>query len=158
MFSYLLKPASRLVVVIGFKRWAAQSNIFPEFLAFFWPTFLIFKKSKKSLMMIYMHAFILWHTDLLLHNDHETNNKTMAIAMQQLCKYSAVQGLLLGSSPRTTMEVLLGAVFYMWSAPKLYFSTNRVQRTGLSVQAPSSTNNDTLKVATVVQQDHQRAE
>jgi hypothetical protein len=27
-----------------------------------------------------------------------------------------------------------------------------IQRTGLSVQAPSSTNNDTLKIATVVQE------
>jgi hypothetical protein len=34
---------------------------------------------------------------------------------------------LLGSGPRATMEVLLEAVFSMWSAPRLYHATDRVQ-------------------------------
>jgi hypothetical protein len=35
---------------------------------------------------------------------------------------------------------------------KQHLPQHEIQRTGLSVQAPSSTNNDTLKIATVVQQ------
>jgi hypothetical protein len=34
---------------------------------------------------------------------------------------------------------------------QLHLSQQEIQRTGLSVQAPSSTNNETLKVVTVVQ-------
>jgi hypothetical protein len=52
----------------------------------------------------------LWHIDLLLGNDRETN-KTMAIARQHFRKYATVLELLLGSSPRATVEVLLEVVF-----------------------------------------------
>jgi hypothetical protein len=45
------------------------------------------------------------------------NNETTAIAGQQLEP-------LLGSGARTTMEVLLEAVFSMWFAPSLYLSTD----------------------------------
>jgi hypothetical protein len=55
---------------------------------------------------------ILWHIDLLLGNDCETN-KTVAIARQQLCKYTTVLEPFLGSSPCATMEVLLEVVFSM---------------------------------------------
>jgi hypothetical protein len=48
----------------------------------------------------------------------------MAIAMQQLCKYTTVLEPLRGSSPRTTMEVLLEAVFSVSSTLRLYHSTN----------------------------------
>jgi hypothetical protein len=68
----------------------------------------------------------LWHIDPLLGNDRETN-ETTATAMQQLCKYATVLELLLGSGTRATVEVLLEAVFSMWSAPMLYQSTNRVE-------------------------------
>jgi hypothetical protein len=47
----------------------------------------------------------------MLGNDRETNNKTMAIARQQLCKYAIVLELLLGSSLCAPMEVLFEAVF-----------------------------------------------
>jgi hypothetical protein len=47
--------------------------------------------------------------------------------MQQLRKYATVLELLLGSGPRATREVLLEAVFYFWSAPSLYYPTDRVQ-------------------------------
>jgi hypothetical protein len=56
---------------------------------------------------------ILWHIDLLLGNDHETNNGTMAIAGQQLCKYTTALEPFLGNSPCATMEVLLVVVFSM---------------------------------------------
>jgi hypothetical protein len=46
---------------------------------------------------------LLWHTDTLLGNDHETNNETTAIAMQQLRKYATVLEPLLGSGQRATM-------------------------------------------------------
>jgi hypothetical protein len=55
----------------------------------------------------------------LLDNDHETNNKTTAIVMQQLCKYPTVLEPLLGSGPRATMKVLLEAVLPMWFTPML---------------------------------------
>jgi hypothetical protein len=47
----------------------------------------------------------------LLGNDRETKNETRTIPRQQLREYATVQGPLLGSGPRTTMEVLLEAVF-----------------------------------------------
>jgi hypothetical protein len=53
----------------------------------------------------------LWHIDLLLGNDLETNNETTAIAKQQLRKYATVLEPLLGSGPHASMEVLLQAVF-----------------------------------------------
>jgi hypothetical protein len=55
---------------------------------------------------------MLWHIDLLLGSDCETN-KTTAIARQQLDKYAAVLELLLGIGPCATMEVLLEALFSM---------------------------------------------
>jgi hypothetical protein len=51
--------------------------------------------------------YILWHID------HKTNNGTMAIARQQLCKYTTVLELLLGSGPRATIELLFVVVF-LW--------------------------------------------
>jgi hypothetical protein len=58
-----------------------------------------------------MNTFILlWYIDSLLG---ETNNETTAIAMQQLRKYATVLETLLGSGPRTAMELLLKAVFSM---------------------------------------------
>jgi hypothetical protein len=68
----------------------------------------------------------LWHIDSLLVNDHKTNNETKAIAMHQLNKYVTVLEPLLGSCPRATMKVLLEAVFSVWSAPTLYYSTDQV--------------------------------
>jgi hypothetical protein len=65
-------------------------------------------------------------TDILLGNDHETN-ETTAIARQQLHKYETVFMLLLGRGPRATMEVLLKTEFFMLPTPKLYHSTDRVQ-------------------------------
>jgi hypothetical protein len=56
---------------------------------------------------------ILWHIDLFLGNDRETNNETTAIARPQLIKYATVLEPLLGSDPRATMEELLEAVFSM---------------------------------------------
>jgi hypothetical protein len=47
------------------------------------------------------------------------------IARQQLGKHATVLEPLLGSSPRATMEVELGAVFSMWSDPRLYHSIDR---------------------------------
>jgi hypothetical protein len=61
----------------------------------------------------------LWHMDQLLGNDCETNNETTFIARQQLRKYARVFKPLLDSGPRSTMEVLLEAIFSMWSAPRL---------------------------------------
>jgi hypothetical protein len=69
----------------------------------------------------------LWHMDPLLCNDHETNNETMVIARQQLRKYATVLKPLLGSGLSATIEVLLEAMFSMWSTPRLYHSTDRVQ-------------------------------
>jgi hypothetical protein len=48
-------------------------------------------------------------------------------ARQQRRKYATVLGPLLCSGPRTTMEEMLEAVFSMWSAPRLYHSTDRVE-------------------------------
>jgi hypothetical protein len=59
---------------------------------------------------------ILWHVDSLLGNNHETNNKAMVIARQQLCKYATLLKPLLGSGLHATMEVLLEVVFSMCSA------------------------------------------
>jgi hypothetical protein len=53
------------------------------------------------------------HTDPLLGNDSETNNKKKVIAMQQLRKYATLLDPLLGSGPRATVEVLLEVVFSM---------------------------------------------
>jgi hypothetical protein len=74
----------------------------------------------------------LWHIDTLPGNDRETNNETTAVNIQQFRKYSAVLELLLGSGPRTTIEELLEAVFSMWSGPRLYHSTDRVQFSAVS--------------------------
>jgi hypothetical protein len=68
----------------------------------------------------------LWHIDLLPGNDSKINNETMAIARQLLRKYATVLESLLGSDPRAPKEVLLEAVFSMWSAPRLYHATDRV--------------------------------
>jgi hypothetical protein len=57
-------------------------------------------------------AIILWHIDPLLGNDRETNKR---------------KRLLYGSGPRPTTEVMLEAVFSMWSAPRLYHATDRDQ-------------------------------
>jgi hypothetical protein len=54
---------------------------------------------------------VLWHTNPLLDNDHETNKETTAIARQHFHKYATVLEPLLGSSPHATIEVLFGAVF-----------------------------------------------
>jgi hypothetical protein len=72
------------------------------------------------------HAY-LWLIDPLLGNDRETNNETTAIAGQQLRKYTTVLQPLLGSGQHTIIEVLLETVFSMWSALRLYYSTDRVQ-------------------------------
>jgi hypothetical protein len=61
----------------------------------------------------------MWHVDC------ETNNETTAIARQQLRKYTTVFQPLLGSGPCVILEVLLEAMFSVWSAPKLYHSTDR---------------------------------
>jgi hypothetical protein len=53
-------------------------------------------------------------------DNRETHNETTAIAMQRFRKYATVLYALLRSGPRATMEVLLEAVFSMWSAPRLY--------------------------------------
>jgi hypothetical protein len=53
----------------------------------------------------------MWHVDRLLGNDRQTNNETMTIAMQHICKYTTVLEPLLGSGLCTTMSVLLEAVF-----------------------------------------------
>jgi hypothetical protein len=66
------------------------------------------------------------HVDPLIGKDGETNNETAAFARQQLWKYAIVLEPLLGSGPRATMEVLLEALFCMWSAPRIYHSTDRV--------------------------------
>jgi hypothetical protein len=83
--------------------------------------------SVSSLYIVSDGRIIVWHTDPLLCNDRETNNDTTVIVRQQLCKYATVLELLLGSGPRSKMEVLLEAVFSMWSAPKLCHSTDLVE-------------------------------
>jgi hypothetical protein len=60
--------------------------------------------------MIYMHTFILWHINMLLHNGCETTDETMATARQQLPKYTAVLEPLLGSGSCTAVEVLFEAL------------------------------------------------
>jgi hypothetical protein len=54
------------------------------------------------------------------------------IARQQLCKYTTVLELLLGSSPHATMEAQFEAVFSMWSAPRLYHSIDSVPNSSVS--------------------------
>jgi hypothetical protein len=56
---------------------------------------------------------ILWHVDLLLGKDRETKNETTDTARRQLLKCATVLEPLLGSGQRSTMEVLLEAVFSM---------------------------------------------
>jgi hypothetical protein len=68
----------------------------------------------------------LWHTDPLLGIDRETNNEITTIARQQLRKYGTVLEPLLCSGPPKTMEIMLEAVFSMWSAPRLYHPTDGV--------------------------------
>jgi hypothetical protein len=63
----------------------------------------------------------------MLGNDRETNSETAVIASQQRCKYAILLEPLLGSGPRATMEMLLEAMFSMWSVPRLYQATDRVQ-------------------------------
>jgi 7,8-dihydro-6-hydroxymethylpterin-pyrophosphokinase len=53
------------------------------------------------------------YIDLLLCNDHKTNNETTAIAMQQLHKYASVLDPLIGSGLCATMDILLEAVVSM---------------------------------------------
>jgi hypothetical protein len=48
-----------------------------------------------------------------------------AIAMQQHPKYATVLELLVCSGPIAAVEVLLKVVFSVWSAQKLYHSTDR---------------------------------
>jgi hypothetical protein len=67
----------------------------------------------------------LWNIDPLLGNDRKINSKTTAIAMQQLRKYDTVLESLLGSGLQT-LEVLLEAVFSVYSTPRLYYSTDRI--------------------------------
>jgi hypothetical protein len=54
---------------------------------------------------------ILWHIEPLLGDDHESDNKTMATARQQICKYITLLEPLIGSGLGATMEVLFKAVF-----------------------------------------------
>jgi hypothetical protein len=68
--------------------------------------------------------YVLWHIDPMLGNDHETI-ETTTIALQQLRKYATVLKPLLCSGPRAKMEAPLEAVFPMWSALRLYHSTER---------------------------------
>jgi hypothetical protein len=70
---------------------------------------------------------MLWHIYSLLGNDRETNNDTMIFAMQQLRKEATVLEPLLNSGSSSTMEVLLEAVFSMWSGSRLYHSTYRLE-------------------------------
>jgi hypothetical protein len=69
------------------------------------------KTSRNNLHWFKLISNILWYLDPMLGNDRET--------MRQL--------LLLGSGPLATVEVLLEGVFSMWSAPRLYHATDRVQ-------------------------------
>jgi 7,8-dihydro-6-hydroxymethylpterin-pyrophosphokinase len=55
----------------------------------------------------------LWHIDLLVGKDREINNEAMAIPKQQLRKYTTVLEPLQDSGPRSTIEVLLEAMFSM---------------------------------------------
>jgi hypothetical protein len=48
------------------------------------------------------------------------------IAKQQIRIYATVLEPLLGSGTRAKMEEQLEAVFSMWSAPRLYYSIDRV--------------------------------
>jgi hypothetical protein len=65
----------------------------------------------------------MWHIELSLGNKLKAKEKT-TIAREQIRKYATVLEPLLDSSPRSTMEVLLEAVFSMWSPQKLYRSTD----------------------------------
>jgi hypothetical protein len=53
-----------------------------------------------------------WHIYPFVSNDHETNNETMAVARKQ---------------PKHNSEVLLIALFSIWSALRLCHGTNQVQ-------------------------------
>jgi hypothetical protein len=55
---------------------------------------------------------ILWHIDPLIDNDRETNNETMTVAKQR---------------PARNKGSTLGSVVSMWSAPRRYHATDRVQ-------------------------------
>jgi hypothetical protein len=81
-----------------------------------------------SLVLDYVRKaeFLLWLIDPLLGNYGETSNETIASALQQLRKYTTVLKPLLDSGPRTTVELLLEAVFSMWSVRRLYHSTDQV--------------------------------
>jgi hypothetical protein len=68
---------------------------------------------------------ILWHIYPLLGNDRKTN-EIKALARQQLLKYATVLEPLLGSGLRATMEVLLEAVFSVWSTSRLHHTTSTV--------------------------------
>jgi hypothetical protein len=71
--------------------------------------------------------FILWHIDPLLGNNLGSNNDTTAIDRQHCRKYATLLEPLQDSGPCAAVEVLFKAVFAMWSAPRLYRSTDRVQ-------------------------------
>jgi hypothetical protein len=60
----------------------------------------------------------MWHIDALVGNDRKTNNETTAIARKQ---------------PTRNSEVLLVAVFSMWSALRLYPTTTCVHFSECSV-------------------------
>jgi 7,8-dihydro-6-hydroxymethylpterin-pyrophosphokinase len=62
-----------------------------------------------------MNEYILWHIDPLLGDNCKTNGEAIAIARQQLHKYASVLEPLFDGGPCATMEVLLEAVFSMWS-------------------------------------------
>jgi hypothetical protein len=78
------------------------------------------------MVISFFNFSIMWHIDPLLCNDRETNNETTAIAIQELRRYATVLQPLLCSGSPATMEVLLEAVFSMWSASEIYHSTDRV--------------------------------
>jgi hypothetical protein len=58
-------------------------------------------------------TLILWHTDLLVVKDLETNNETTAAAMQQCDKHAYI-----------TIKLPLKTVFSMWSVPRSYLEEN----------------------------------
>jgi hypothetical protein len=73
----------------------------------------------------------LWHTDSLQGNDGE-RNETMAVTRQR--------------PVRKTTEVLLEAVFSIWSVPRLLHATDRVQFSYPRVELGSNTSTVTLRV------------
>jgi hypothetical protein len=80
-------------------------------------------------LLCHTYALILWHTDLLLDKDLETDSETAAITKQQCHKHtSTVIELLLeivlcrpllGSCDSWTTAVEAGA-FCVWSVPRSY--------------------------------------